>query len=74
MPVMDGFEATRIIREREREGGGHGHIPILAMTAHASKEDEERCLACGMDAYLAKPIDFSRCIGVIRELLAKSVR
>jgi PAS domain S-box-containing protein len=70
MPVMDGFAATRIIRERERERGGH--IPIIAMTAHAFKQDEERCLAAGMDAYLSKPIDFGKCVAVIRELLDKS--
>ncbi len=69
MPVMDGFEATATIRVREKEHGGH--IPILAMTAHALKEDEDRCLACGMDAYVSKPIDFRKCIGVIRELLDK---
>jgi PAS domain S-box-containing protein len=69
MPVLDGFKATAIIRERERESGGH--VPILAMTAHALREDEEKCLAAGMDAYVSKPIDFMKCIEVIREMLAK---
>jgi len=55
MPIMDGFEAVEAIRRRERSGGGH--VPIVALTAHAMKGDEQRCLAAGMDAYVAKPID-----------------
>ncbi|HEY6880359.1 MAG TPA: response regulator, partial [Polyangiales bacterium] len=55
MPEMDGLEATRRIREAER--GGERRTPIVALTANAMKGDEQECLAAGMDAYIAKPID-----------------
>jgi CheY-like chemotaxis protein len=54
MPDMDGFETTAAIRQRERSTGKH--LPIVAMTAHAMKGDDRRCLDAGMDGYLAKPI------------------
>jgi CheY-like chemotaxis protein len=54
MPEMDGLEATGAIRAVERQRGGH--IPIIALTAHAMKVDEERCLHAGMDGYTSKPI------------------
>jgi len=55
MPILDGFEATRIIRENEKNTGLH--IPIVALTARAMSGDEEKCKACGMDGYVSKPID-----------------
>ncbi|MCU5787004.1 ATP-binding protein, partial [Alloalcanivorax marinus] len=54
MPVMDGLEATRALRRRERENG-RDPVPIVALTANAMFEERQRCLAAGMDAHLAKP-------------------
>jgi len=55
MPELGGLEATQAIREREKTSGAH--LPILAMTAHAMQGDRERCLAAGMDGYIAKPLN-----------------
>jgi CheY-like chemotaxis protein len=63
MPVMDGFEATAAIREKERHTGGHQWV--IALTAHAMKGDEARCLAAGMDSYLAKPIRSHELFGLL---------
>jgi len=54
MPELDGLEATQLIRQDERSSGGH--VPIIAMTAHAMRGDRERCLEAGMDEYISKPI------------------
>jgi PAS domain S-box-containing protein len=62
MPVMDGYTATRRIRELERNHGWP-HLPIIALTAGAFAEEKQACLASGMDDFLAKPVD-------IRDLLA----
>jgi CheY-like chemotaxis protein len=66
MPEMDGFEATKLIREREKANGGH--IPIVAMTAHAMKGDREKCLSAGMDSYISKPINAEDLFSVIENL------
>lgn len=58
MPIMDGFEATRQIRERELESADVA-IPIIAMTASAMVDDREKCLHVGMDDHISKPIDFA---------------
>ena len=68
MPEMDGLEATEKIRAREQHTGTH--IPIIAMTAHALKGDRERCLAVGMDGYIAKPIHAAELFNVIGGLFA----
>ena len=67
MPELDGFEATAAIRARENESGGH--LPIIAMTAHAMKGDRERCLAAGMDDYIAKPMKAADLYAAIDGLL-----
>jgi PAS domain S-box-containing protein len=70
MPEMDGFEATATMRRKERETGGH--IPIIAMTAHALKGDRERCLEAGMDDYVPKPIEPQGLIEVIARWVDKA--
>ena len=67
MPEMDGFEATKIIRTREGRSGRH--VPIIAMTAHAMKGDRERCLAAGMDSYVAKPIQAKELLQAIEPFI-----
>ena len=66
MPIMDGFEAARRIRSREISPGHH--IPIVAMTAYAMKEDREKCLEAGMDGYLSKPVKPDELYAVLKEL------
>jgi len=67
MPELDGLSATRAIRQRERLAGGH--VPIIAMTAHALKGDRERCLESGMDEYVSKPIRERQLLAALRGVL-----
>ena len=72
MPVMDGHEASAIIREREKVTGEH--LKIIAMTAAAMKGDRERCFEAGMDAYVSKPINAEELFGTIAEQVGKPAR
>jgi CheY-like chemotaxis protein len=68
MPEMDGFEATIAIRREE----GHGkRLPIVALTAAAMEQDHQRCIACGMDGYLSKPVQADVLREYLREWLAE---
>ena len=71
MPEMDGFEATRAIRERQKDPEDHptfsSRIVVVAMTAHAMQSDREKCLASGMDDYLSKPIRPADIRGIIEK-------
>ena len=86
MPKMDGFEATRLIRQCEAGGSGNGEhsellqklkgilegtkTPIVAMTANAMPEDREKCLKAGMDDYVTKPFVPDEVFAVIRRVVA----
>lgn len=68
MPVMDGYEASGLVRQTEKKSGIH--TPIVAMTAHAMQGDREKCIASGMDDYITKPIESA----VLRDILYKYCR
>ncbi|WP_288755939.1 response regulator, partial [uncultured Pseudomonas sp.] len=70
MPEMDGFEATRLIRQQPR----WRKLPIIAVTAKAMKDDQHRCLQAGANDYLAKPIDLDRLFSLIRVWLPQLER
>ena len=68
MPVMDGYEATKAIRSMERDDK---NLPIIAMTADAFAGDVQKCLACGMNGHLAKPLDLNECMRVLQHHLKR---
>lgn len=70
MPTMDGLQATQMIRQLSDPA--RAEIPIVAMTAHARREDRRKCLASGMDAYIAKPIDAGKLIQLIESAKHRS--
>jgi PAS domain S-box-containing protein len=69
MPVMDGFTATRRIRELERKNGRGKRLPIIALTANVMIEDRENCIAAGMDAHLGKPMEPAQLIDCLSRYL-----
>ena len=71
MPEMTGLEAAEAIR-RSEQGCGR-RVPIVALTAHAMKGDRDRCLASGMDGYLAKPLRAAELAGMLREIADRPV-
>ena len=68
MPEIDGLTATAMIREREKRT--NGHVPIIAMTAHAMRGDQERCIEAGMDDYVPKPISAAALLDAIHRVVS----
>ena len=73
MPEVDGFEAARLIRQKEKSAGSLTHTPIVAVTAHAGKQEHDRCLAAGMDAVITKPVSPTELLTVIASVLAPGI-
>jgi len=69
MPEMDGLQAASLIRQKESTVG-RGHLPSIALTAHAMSGDRERCLAAGMDGHVPKPVNSRQLFAVIKEVKA----
>jgi len=74
MPILNGLETTRIIREQEKKSSPHLPIPIVALTAQATTDFELQCKNAGMDGYLTKPIPFDRLVSTICEFVGKNLK
>jgi signal transduction histidine kinase/DNA-binding response OmpR family regulator len=72
MPILDGYEATQLIRAKEL-AFEQGHVPVVALTAHAAEGEREKCLAAGMDDYLSKPIERSKLADVLSRWLGGAI-
>ena len=70
MPIMNGYEATRVIRQLPDPA--IANIPIVAMTANAFEEDRDQALQAGMNGHLAKPVDLEKMMVLLRELFKES--
>jgi two-component system sensor histidine kinase/response regulator len=69
MPEMDGFQATAAVRAM----GNGSYVPIIALTAHAMAGDEEKCLAAGMDGYLAKPLELAALVQAVEQYASPTI-
>ena len=74
MPVVDGLQATRLIRKQEADRPGSSHIPIIAMTANNDESDKQNCREAGMDGFITKPIEIKTIADTIREIIESSQR
>lgn len=72
MPIMDGLEAARVIRDYEKTAHPHRHLPMVALTAHAFEEEIQKCLAAGLDAHMGKPIRVDMLINFLRQTISVS--
>lgn len=71
MPLLDGYETTRCWRQLEQENDrlSNDHLSIVAMTANSGREDRQKCLAAGMDGFVAKPVKWNNLVDTLNRLL-----
>ncbi|MGR9051884.1 MAG: response regulator [Gammaproteobacteria bacterium] len=73
MPVLDGYETVRIIRNKEMKSDGMKRLPVVALTAHATPDERDKCIAAGMDDFLSKPIDRAKLERVLARFLGEAL-